>query len=42
LNARKEPKIGIQLKENLKDDTAQYRHTDKQSLDELIDEIEEE
>lgn len=42
LQAQHAPKIGIQLKETVKEDLAHYREADRQSLDEMIGEIAEE
>ena len=39
LKNKKTPKIGIELKKTVKEELAEYRETDKKSLDDMIDQI---
>ena len=42
MKTEKTPKIGIDLKQTVKEELAKYRETDKKSLDDMIDQIAEE
>ena len=39
LKDKQTPKIGIELKKTVKEELAEYRETDKKSLDDMIDKI---